>query len=73
TLPLLDTFALLASFPLGVGQFLSPSSFTGQRVAKKLDILLGSDNVSQACNTLAQRFVDCDPIGDTCSVIESMD
>ena len=60
-------------YRLRVGRLLSPSSFTGPRVAKELEILLGSENVSQACHTLAQRFVDCDPIGDTCSVIESMD
>ena len=60
-------------YRLKIGRSLwPPFSFTGRRVANKLDALLGSSAVSEACNTVAQRFVGNDPISSTCALIESV-
>ena len=60
-------------YRLEIGRSLwPPFSFTGRRVANKIDALLGSSAVSQACNTVAQRFVGNDPISSTCALIESV-
>ena len=60
-------------YRLGIGRSLwPPSSFTGRRVANKLNTLLGSSAVSRACYTVAQRFVGNDPISSTCALIESV-
>jgi len=56
---------------LGVSRTISPGVFTGKRVARELEKLLGSDDVSRACRNVAQRFEGIDPIMETCELIET--
>lgn len=64
-----DNAARLAQ--LGVSRTISPGTFTGNRVARELEKLLGSDDVSHACRNVAQRFDGIDPVTETCELIEA--
>ncbi len=63
-----DNAARLAR--LGVARALSPRRFTGARVARELDVLLGSNAVAGRCVEVARRFDGTDPVSSTCDLIE---
>jgi len=56
---------------LGVAASLSPRRFVAKSVADKLDHLLSSRSVSEACRCVARRFEHHDPRAETCEAIES--
>ena len=56
---------------LGVARYLRPARFTGLAVARELDALLGSKDVSRACRAVASRFEGIDPVAETCDLIEA--
>ena len=55
---------------LGVADRLKPRAFRAAAIAEKLDRLLASPTVAQACRTIAGRFDGVDIRSDTCAVIE---
>ena len=63
-----DNAARLAR--LGVASALPPKRFTGARVARELDTLLGSGGVAGRAAEVARRFDGVDPVSRTCDLIE---
>lgn len=63
-----DNAARLAR--LGVASALRPKGFTGARVARELDTLLGSGGVAGRAAEVARRFGGIDPVSQTCDLIE---
>lgn len=57
---------------LGVARTLSPGRFSGPRVARRLEALLGSDAVARRAAHIARRFEGIDPIARTCDLIEAV-
>jgi UDP:flavonoid glycosyltransferase YjiC (YdhE family) len=57
---------------LGVARKLEPRQFRLDRVAQELQVLLESSEVARTCRQVASRFVDVDPIGQTCELIEGV-
>jgi UDP:flavonoid glycosyltransferase YjiC (YdhE family) len=57
---------------LGVADGLGARWFTGPRVAKRLDRLLTSPRVQQACASVAARFRDDHPIDRVCELLEEV-
>ena len=57
---------------LGVGRSLALSVFTADRVAEELEILMDSDNVAEACRSVACRFEETDPVTHTCEFIKAV-
>lgn len=55
---------------LGVARILLPEFFSGPRVARSLELLLGSEAVHRAA-AVARRFIGIDSIGRTCDLIEA--
>ncbi|MDZ4674460.1 MAG: glycosyltransferase [Gemmatimonadota bacterium] len=55
---------------LGVARWLSPRKFTGARVARTLESLLGDPGLADAARILADRLRDADGIGIACDVLE---
>lgn len=56
---------------LGVAESLAPRKFLPDAVAGKLQRLLSSSKVKEACRHAARRFENCDPRSETCEVIEA--
>lgn len=58
---------------LGIGDWLPPAKFTGKAVAGKLNALLGSETVRDACQEVAGRFnVQEPPVAHTARLIEEL-
>ena len=56
---------------LGVGDYLVPSRFDGNRLASTLKNLLGNPRTSPACKQVANRIAQVDSLELACDVIES--
>ncbi|MFN7794958.1 MAG: glycosyltransferase [Planctomycetota bacterium] len=56
---------------LGVGDYLAPSRFDGNRLASTLKDLLGNPRTAPACKQVASRIAKVDSLELTCDVIES--
>lgn len=56
---------------LGVGDYLAPSRFDGNRLASTLKNLLGNPRTAPACKQVASRIAQVDSLELTCDVIES--
>lgn len=56
---------------LGAGDFIRPRDYTSELAARKLDRLLGSSAVADACQAVAAKFEGADPLGETCDLIEA--
>jgi UDP:flavonoid glycosyltransferase YjiC (YdhE family) len=57
---------------LGVGRWVRPHLFKGERVAAELAVLLGDARVTQRCGHWAQEMRRSDPVGETCAVLEAL-
>ena len=57
---------------LGVGVSLKPRAFRGPAVARALDHLLNSPQVTARCGELAAEFEDGQPIERTCDLLEEL-
>jgi UDP:flavonoid glycosyltransferase YjiC (YdhE family) len=57
---------------LGIGDHVSVKRFRAGVVASKLRTLLESPEVASACANVARRFMDAQPIEQTCDLIESI-
>jgi UDP:flavonoid glycosyltransferase YjiC (YdhE family) len=55
---------------LGVGRELRPKSFSAANVARELQAL-DTEDVRNACRTVADRFVGTDPLTKSCEIIEA--
>jgi rhamnosyltransferase subunit B len=55
---------------LGVGDWLTPSRFTGPAVGRSLDRLLTSVSVKAACANVRQRFDGVEPFTEACEAVE---
>jgi hypothetical protein len=55
-----------------VGDSLHTWTFRGPAVAKKLRGLLESSDVAACCHEVASRFVNVNPIDQTCDLIEGL-
>ncbi len=55
---------------LGVGRWVRPRRFTGERVAVELASLLGDTRVAERCGHWARELRRADPIGQACDVLE---
>ena len=58
---------------LGVGDWLVPAKFQAPAVAKKLETLVGSVDVRQACETYRDALAGEDAIGKACELLEGME
>ena len=56
---------------LGIGDWLTPTWFTGGRVAKRLARLLASADTRGACRQVAERLAPRDGLARTAAVVES--
>ena len=57
---------------LGVGRWVVPSKFTGERVAGELSTLLGDPRTAEGCQRWAEEIRRSDPLEDTCSLLEAL-
>jgi rhamnosyltransferase subunit B len=57
---------------LGVGRWVRPHLFSGERVAAELAVLLGDTRVTERCGHWAQEIRRSDPVGETCAVLEEL-
>ena len=57
---------------LGVARILGPECFTGVRVARDLDLLLGSNGPARRATEIARGFKGADPVSRTCDLIEAV-
>lgn len=57
---------------LGIGDWIAPKDWILPQVASKLQALTTSADVRQQCHYIASRFVDQDPLADTCRLVESI-
>ncbi len=57
---------------LGVGSFLVPKKFTGDRVARELEKLLSDPEVATKCRIYRGKVDAATPIADACDAIESV-
>ncbi len=57
---------------LGVGRWVRPHLFRGERVAAELAVLLGDARVTERCGHWAQEMRRSDPVGETCAVLEAL-
>ena len=55
---------------LGVARILLPERFSGLRVARDLEVLLGTNAVSRRAAEIARGFEGVDPVARTCDLIE---
>jgi rhamnosyltransferase subunit B len=57
---------------LGVGRWVRPEQFTGERVAVALAALLGDARVTVRCSHWAQEIRRSDPLAETCDLLEAL-
>jgi UDP:flavonoid glycosyltransferase YjiC (YdhE family) len=57
---------------LGVGGWVVPRQFTGERVAAALQRLLNDGRVAEACRRWQAHMADADPVGETCELLEEL-
>ena len=57
---------------LGVGRWVQPKKFNGERVATELAALLNDERVSACCGRLAESIRHTDPLADTTAVLETI-
>ncbi len=57
---------------LGVGEAISQQTFRSPTVVQRLQDLLASPEVSTACHTVKQLFVDANPFEKNCALIERL-
>ena len=57
---------------LGVGRWLLPSRFTGERLAGELVTLLADPRTAERCGHWAQEIRRSDPLRDTCNILEAL-
>ena len=57
---------------LGVARILLPERFTGLRVARDLEVLLGTNAVARRAAEIARGFEGVDPVARTCDLIEDV-
>jgi rhamnosyltransferase subunit B len=57
---------------LGVGTWLHPRRFQAGRVVSKLGSLLASREIRDTCRRYAEKAAACDPVKDTCRLIEEL-
>jgi UDP:flavonoid glycosyltransferase YjiC (YdhE family) len=55
---------------LGVGRWVVPSAFEGERVARVLSDLLGDPAVTERCRHWSTRLRSCNAIEETCDLLE---
>jgi len=58
---------------LGVGRWVRPHLFRGERVATALAALLGDSRVAECCAHWAQEIQRSDPVAETCAVLETLE
>jgi rhamnosyltransferase subunit B len=57
---------------LGVGRWVRPDAFKGERVTAELAALLSDSRVAERCRHWAQAIADSDPLEDTCDTLEAL-
>ena len=57
---------------LGVGRWVRPQNFGGERVATELAALLGDPRISERCGRWAQAIARSSPLVDTCEALEAL-
>ncbi len=57
---------------LGVGRWVRPHLFHGERLAAELAALLGDSRVAERCGHWAQAMRRSDPVAETCAVLETL-
>ncbi len=57
---------------LGVGRWVRPHLFHGERVAAELAALLGDSRVAERCGHWAQEMRGSDPLAETCALLETL-
>jgi UDP:flavonoid glycosyltransferase YjiC (YdhE family) len=57
---------------IGVGTSIKPDDYTAATVAEVLRYLMTSNDIKQCCADVASRFIDKQPIEDTCDIIERL-
>jgi UDP:flavonoid glycosyltransferase YjiC (YdhE family) len=57
---------------LGVGRWLLPSRFTGERLAGELVTLLADPRTAERCGHWAQEIKRSDPLRDSCNILEAV-
>jgi UDP:flavonoid glycosyltransferase YjiC (YdhE family) len=57
---------------LGVGRWVRPHLFRGERLATELAALLGDSRVKEQCGHWAQAIHRSDPVDETCGVLETL-
>lgn len=57
---------------LGVAESLKPGAYRGRSVAKKLEHLLTSPSVAEACRDVALKFNGVNPRAEACDAVESL-
>lgn len=57
---------------LNAGRWIMPSRFSPRRVARALEVLLGSREVAEACRDLRDRIAGQDAIAETCDLLEGL-
>lgn len=57
---------------LGVGSWVVPKKFTGERVAEALNELLASEKVAESCRRWKEELAEGNPVAETCKLIEEI-
>jgi len=57
---------------LGVGRWVVPGKFTGERLAGELSTLLADPRTGERCQHWAQEIGRSDPLSDTCTLLEAL-
>jgi rhamnosyltransferase subunit B len=57
---------------LGVGRWVVPGKFTGERLAGELSTLLADPRTGERCQHWAQEIRRSDPLSDTCTLLEAL-
>lgn len=57
---------------LGAGVILPPHRYTAVRAADTIRAMLANEPLHQSCRALAARFIDVDPIDETCRLLEEL-
>ncbi len=57
---------------LGVGFWVVPKEFTGERVAAALERILADKGIRKSCSRWKSEIAAGDPVGETCELIEEI-